>query len=115
MVEQNKELVWLQTEIKTPPFSSEARLTAGYLLRKLQQGETLELPDVRPMPSIGKHCLELRIPDNANQKSWRIICRIDEDAIIIVGVFPKKTQKTPKKEIDLAKKRLKEYDDLINR
>lgn len=57
----------------------------------------------------------IRIPDNTNQKSWRIICRIDEDAIIIVGVFPKKTQKTPKKEIDLAKKRLKEYDDLINR
>jgi len=115
MVEENKELVWLQTEIKTPPFSSEARLTAGYLLRKLQQGETLEMPDVRPMPSIGSHCLELMIPDNTNQKNWRIIFRIDEDAIIIVGVFPKKTPKTPKKEIDLAKKRLKEYDDLINR
>jgi len=114
MTEEDKELVWLQTEIKTPPFSSEARLIAGYLLRQLQQGENLEMPDARPMPSIGRHCLELRVPDNPNQKNWRIICRIDEDAIVIVGVFPKKTQKTPKKEIDLAKKRLKEYDELIN-
>ncbi len=111
---QDKELVWLQTEIKTPPFSSEARLIAGYLLRRLQQGETLDMPDAKPMPNIGKHCLELRISDNPNQKNWRIICRIDEDAIVIVGVFLKKTQKTPRKEIDLAKKRLKDYDKLIN-
>jgi phage-related protein len=59
----DKPLVWLEGEIKTPPFSQAARMEAGYLLRKLQQGETLEMPHSRPMPSIGSRCHELRIND----------------------------------------------------
>src|SRR5687768_2345670 len=39
MAPGDKPLVWLHGEIKTPPFSPEARLEAGVLLRKLQQGE----------------------------------------------------------------------------
>lgn len=34
-----KPLVWLHGQIKTPPFSAEARVEAGYLLGRLQQGE----------------------------------------------------------------------------
>lgn len=34
----NKPLVWLYGEVKTPPFSQEARMEAGFLLRQLQQG-----------------------------------------------------------------------------
>lgn len=37
-------LVWLHGEIKTPPMSSRARVEAGYLLRRLQRGESLSLP-----------------------------------------------------------------------
>ncbi len=40
----DKELVWLAGEVKTPPFSSEARIEAGYLLRLLQKGESLSMP-----------------------------------------------------------------------
>jgi hypothetical protein len=50
--------VWLHGEIETPPFSQEARVEAGTLLRRLQEGEMLELPHSRPMPSIGKQCHE---------------------------------------------------------
>ena len=46
-------LVWLHGEIKTPPFTREARVEAGTLLRRLQEGERLEMPHSRPMPSIG--------------------------------------------------------------
>jgi phage-related protein len=42
--------------------------------------------------------------------SWRIIYRIDPDAVILVEVFGKKTGKTPKHVIEVCKKRLKEYD-----
>ena len=70
-----KPLVWLHGEIKTPPFSKEARLEAGFLLRRLQRGETLSLPHSRPMPSIGRSCHELRIRD-ANQ-TWRAIYAVD--------------------------------------
>jgi len=41
-------LAWLKGEIKTPPFSADARIEAGYLLRRLQEGERLGLPQSRP-------------------------------------------------------------------
>ncbi|WP_107669293.1 type II toxin-antitoxin system RelE/ParE family toxin [Cyanothece sp. BG0011] len=106
----NKVLVWLKGEVKTPPFSSQARIEVGYLLRRLQQGKSLSMPQSRPMPSIGSRCHELRINDN--EQTWRIIYRIDEDAIIIVDVFAKKTNKTPENVIKRSQQRLKQYDNI---
>mgnify|MGYP001493774762 CR=1 FL=1 len=108
MVPLEKPLVWLHGEIKTPPFTASARLEAGFLLRKLQKGELLGLPHSRPMPSIGLRCHELRINDS--QGTWRIIYRIDEDAIVILEVFQKKTNQTPKKVIETCQRRIKLYD-----
>jgi len=56
----------MEGEIKTPPFSVEARLEAGMLLRSLQQGENLGLPHSRPMPVIGPRCHELRVRDQGH-------------------------------------------------
>jgi phage-related protein len=108
MGEDDKPLVWLHGEIRTPPFSQSARLEAGFLLRQLQQGESLGMPQSRPMPSIGVNCHELRIRDA--EQNWRIIYRIDDDAILILAVFSKKTQSTPKSIIDICKKRFNRYD-----
>ena len=105
----DKPLVWLHGEVKTPPFSSSARIEAGFLLRSLQMGENLSMPHSRPMPSIGSRCHELRINDEAS--TWRLMYRIDEDAIIVLEVFSKKTQQTSKKVIDVCKNRIKEYDN----
>jgi phage-related protein len=107
MPKTDKPLIWIQGEVKTPPFSAEARLKTGFLLRRLQKGDLIELPDSRPMPSIGKSCHELRINDQ--NKTWRIIYFIDDDAIVILEVFAKKTQKTPQQVIDVCKKRLAHY------
>lgn len=106
----DKPLVWLKSEIRTPPFGREARVEAGTLLRRLQQGELIGLPQSRPMPSIGKRCHELRINDE--NVTWRIIYRIDVDAIVICEVFAKKTQTTSKSVIALSQARLKNYDEL---
>ena len=105
----DKPLVWLEGEIKTPPFSQAARLEAGYLLRKLQQGETLGMPHSRPMPAIGTRCHELRINDES--ATWRIIYRLDADTIVILEVFSKKSRMTPKAVINACKRRLKDYED----
>lgn len=105
-----KPLVWLYSEIKSPPFSKTARLEVGFLLRKLQLGETLSMPQSRPMPSIGLKCHELRISDK--NLIWRIVYRMDSDAIIILHVFDKKTNKTPKQAIGLCNQRLKLYDSV---
>ena len=108
MSPKDKPLVWLHGEIKTPPLSEAARLQAGFLLRLLQRGESVAMPHSRPMPSIGRRCHELRIPDD--RVSWRIVYRIDDDAIVILEVFSKKTGKTPKSVIEICKVRLREYD-----
>ena len=77
-------------------------------LRCLQQGESLGMPHSRPMPSIRKHCHELRIRDIG--QNWRLIYRIDEDAILILEVFNKTTRGTPINVIENGKKRLQKYD-----
>jgi len=106
---KDKPLVWLRGEVKTPPFSKEARLGAGYLLRRLQLGGKLAMPHSRPMPGIGARCHELRIVDG--DSTWRIVYRTDPDAVIIAEVFQKKTPQTPKRVVSTCKARLREYDN----
>ena len=72
---RNKPLVWLHRQVRTPLFSQAARHEAGFLLRRLQRGESLGMPNARPMPSIGRRCQELRIDDG--DAAWRIIYRVD--------------------------------------
>lgn len=104
----DKPLVWLHGEIKTPPFSEAARIEAGYLLRLLQKGRTLTMPHSRPVPVVGTRCQELRVRDAGAE--WRIVYRPDPGAVVILAVFSKKTQATPKAVIDTCIRRLKEYD-----
>ena len=78
-------------------------------MRKLQEGEALSLPHSRPMSSIGPRCHELRINDR--NATWRIMYRIDTDAIVILEVFKKTTARTPVPVIDTCKRRLRMYDD----
>jgi phage-related protein len=103
----DKPIFWLHGEIKTPPFSSKARIEAGYLLRRLQLGEFLEMPQARPMPAIAPHCFELRIPDKT--VTWRVIYFLDTNAIVILEVFTKKTQQTPRYVIEACDARLRAY------
>ena len=108
MSPNDKPLVWLHGMVNSPPFSNEARIEAGYFLRLLQKGLKLSSPQSRPMPSIGKNCHELRIRDK--NRNWRIVYRINIDAIIIVEIFEKKTEQTPQSVIKTCQKRLAEYD-----
>lgn len=108
MSPSDKPLVWLHGEVRTPPLSKDARVEAGFLLRRLQRGDRIGLPASRPMPSIGKRCHELRVNDES--ATWRIIYRIDIDAILILEVFSKKTPTTPKQVLDACRLRIKEYE-----
>ena len=113
MSPRDKPLAWLRGEVKTPPFSQNARIEAGFLLRRLQRGESIGLPHSRPMPSIGSRCRELRIQDA--DSTWRIVYRVDRDAVIIAEVFAKKTQATPKSVTDACRRRLRGYDEIAKR
>ena len=109
MATNDKPLVWLSDVVKSPPLSKDARLEAGFLLRKLQKGQMLEMPHSRPMSVIGERCHEPRVVDV--DKTWRIIYRVDPDAIVILDVFSKKTRTTPQSVIDRSRRRLRDYDD----
>jgi len=61
------------------------------------------------MPTIGARCHELRVVDA--EATWRIVYRVDPDAIVIAEVFAKKSAKTPAVVLDACRRRLKEYDD----
>ena len=108
---QDKPLVWLAGEVKTPPFSPSGRIEAGDLLRQLQQGERLRMPQSRPMPSIGPGCHELRVRDVGH--NWRIIYRVEFDAIVIAEVFDKNTRRTPRGIVEVCRRRLRAYDEAI--
>jgi phage-related protein len=104
-------LVWLFGEVKTPPFSVEARVEAGFLLRRLQQGDALGLPHSRPMPIVGSGCHELRIPDRG--VTWRIMYHVAGDAVVILDVFAKKTEATPQAVLATCRRRLTQYQTAI--
>lgn len=71
------------------------------------------MPHSRPMPIVGLRCHELRIPDET--ATWRIMYRVDSDAIVIAEVFSKKTQATPHQVIETCRGRLRAYDEAANK
>ena len=83
-------------------------MNTGYLLREIQGGKVVPMPDSRPMPSIGPRCHELRIKDG--EVDWRIIYRLDPETVLVVEVFAKKTKKTPEKVVKNCRGRLNSYD-----
>lgn len=107
MPKRDKPLVWRHGEIKTPPFSADARIEAGVLLRRLQRGEVIAMPHSRPMPSVGKACHELRIQDVS--RTWRIVYFVDPEAVVILEVFAKTTPQTPKAVLETCRARLRRY------
>jgi len=60
---------------------------------------------------IGARCNELRIVDKDH--TWRIVYRLDVDAVVIAEVFSKKTQQTPKHVLTICRRRLQQYDRII--
>ena len=110
MGSRDKPLVWLHGEIKTLPMGSQARLLAGFLLRSLQRGERLGMPESRPMPAIGARCHELRIPEG--DVIWRIFYRTDADAVVLLDIVKEKTRTTPPTVLEACRRRLADYDRL---
>ena len=75
-------MAWLRGEIKSPPFGAGAAGSGRCTNRVNDAGQ-----------------------------SWRIVYRIDKDAIVIADVFAKKTRSTPRQVLEICRRRLREYDD----
>ena len=88
-------------------FPEEARRTAGFELRAIQDG--FEPRDWKPIRSVGPGVKEIRIHVLGE---WRVIyvAKI-RDAVYVLHAFQKKTQKTSQRDIDLARKRYKQIGE----
>ena len=83
-------------------FPDDARHDAGYQLDKVQRGEQPD--DFKPMPAVGKGVEEIRIRDDSGTYRRVYTARLAE-IVVVLHAFQKKTQATPKREIELARER----------
>jgi phage-related protein len=85
-------------------FPNEARRAAGFELHAVQSG--LEPSDWKPMQIVGSGVNEIRIHLLGE---WRVICIAKlYDAVYVLHTFQKKTRRTRRQDIDLARQRYKQ-------
>lgn len=88
-------------------FPHEARRAAGFELRALQSG--LDPSDWKPIETVGPGAKEIRIRVLGE---WRVIYVAKfHDAIYVLHSFLKKSRKTSRKDIELARRRYKQIGD----
>lgn len=86
----------------------EVRKELGSVLTRLQKGESIGLPDVRPMPEISSQTSEIRIPDRSG--GYRALYTIQaEFGILLFHAFQKKSPKIPEREKNTARRRLEAF------
>ena len=77
-------------------------------MTRLQKGESIGMPDVRPMPDISPQVSEIIIPDRSG--SYRALYAIRmEFGILLFHAFQKKSRKTPEREKKTARTRLEAF------
>lgn len=99
-----KPLKWLADSLDDlRQFSLDARHEAGYQLERVQAGKEPE--DWKPMPTVGLGVKEIRVHvDGAYRVLY--VARFSE-AVYVLHCFQKKSQKTPKPDIELARNRFR--------
>ena len=97
----DKPIDWVgNTFLRLMEFQEEARREAGFQLRLVQKG--LEPEDWKPMPSVGLGVMEIRIHE-PHEHRVIYVAKFPE-AIYVLHAFEKKTQKTPQRDIETARK-----------
>ena len=102
-----KRVIWDKSALETVrSFSIEVRQEVGALLRILQDGGQLGMPQSKPMGQVASSAFELRVKDRDG--IYRVFYVLfDKNRILVPHAFVKKTQKTPQQEIETAQKRLR--------
>ena len=90
-------------------FPQGARREAGFQIEKVQRG--MEPDNWKPVKTVGAGAREIRIRDEAG--AFRVIYVASlSDAVYVLHAFQKKTEKTAKGAIELARKR---FNDLMRK
>ncbi|MGA1652331.1 MAG: type II toxin-antitoxin system RelE/ParE family toxin [Burkholderiaceae bacterium] len=91
-------------------FPELAKREAGYQIDRVQNG--LEPDDFKPMATVGKSVYEIRVQEPSGAFRVIYIAKL-EQFVYVLHCFQKKTQRTSKKDIDLAKSRFRELEKEI--
>jgi phage-related protein len=99
-----KPVVWRGDSLaRLREFPREAMREAGYQLERLQTGR--EAKDWKPMPSIGTGVNELRVLMGG---AFRVVYVAKfAEAIYVLHAFQKKSQRTARLDVELARARFK--------
>lgn len=104
-----KEIVFMGSSLDDlRAFPLEARQRAGYQLHRIQN----DLPpdDWRPMRSVGPGAREFRI---TLRGAFRVIyVMAHADRLFVLNAFEKKSRKTPTAEIEKARRRLRNINNV---
>jgi len=101
----DRDLVWLgSSRMDVRAFPRDARRLAGVQLRRVQQG--LEPVDWRPMAAVGPGVQEIRL-HTALEHRILYVARFAE-ALYVLHAFEKRSRKTAKRDVDLARRRFSE-------
>jgi len=86
----------------------EVKKELGSVLTRLQKGESIGMPDVRPIPDISPQASEIRISDRSGNYRALYAIRM-EFGILLFHAFHKKSRKTPEREKNTARIRLEAF------
>ena len=101
-----KQVKWIgDSRERIRDFPDEPRRETGYQLELVQAGK--EPADWKPMPSVGLGVNEIRVRDAGGAFRVIYVARLPE-AVYVIHAFQKKARKTPKPDIELARRRFRE-------
>lgn len=113
--DHRKKIAWLgNTHDEILDLDETSRSELGYQLYRLQCG--LEPDDFKSMKTVGSGVYEIRVCDNLNKNKTRCFYVAKyEQAIFVLHVFKKDSEKTKERDLEIGKKRFKMMTDLIKK
>lgn len=110
MPDQPKPLEWARPAlVAVRALPDGAKREVGYQLARVQEGR--EPDDFKPMKTVGPGVFEVRVRDDGRAFRSFYVARFEE-AVYVLHVFEKKSQKTAQSDIEVGRAR---YRDLIQR
>ena len=105
-MKENAQIHWVgDAKDVLSAFPQEVKSVFGYSLRRLQKG-LLPDCDARRMESVGKGVWELK---TADERTWYRVIYLTRigDALFVLHAFEKDSRKTDRRDLEIAKSRLK--------
>jgi phage-related protein len=91
-------------------FPTDARRDLGFQIEALQQGG--QPADFKPMPTVGMGVEEIRVREAGG--TFRVIYTARAaDAIFVLHAFQKKSQATPKRDLETARERFAQLKRML--